>query len=525
MILIRLLDPRFEKTGVAAGMSGSPVYFQDKLAGALAFAWPFASEPVAGVTPFSRMMGDIPGDEWDVHEGESSPSRPLPDIVLLAEAVRDGRIGEMAAEIMSPGEIPETVLPLGLGLGGALSGFHAEGWLKDVMEHMGFQDVSAIGRSREETESVRPGAMISAILVNGDALMAAGGTVTEIRGDQIWAFGHPFFGLGRIRMPLARASVVTILPSLYNSFKIFNSGAEIGTLFSDRRHGIWGKLGSTCAMVPMHLEIDEKSYDFGILSQDFLGPLLIAYLIKGIDAIDGPSLAMQSFSVDLDITFDDGRLLDMHQVFEGVDASGSVSAWAAAVNAYLWQSSFDHPRIDAVDCHIERKRGLYRKEIISAVPSTRVVAPGEEITLRVNLLASDGSRSSRDVAMKIPENLPRGSLNLVVADGASWAAYDLRVRPMLVQSFDDQLALLARLKTSAGIVTAFEIPGRGLVTTAGSVPVPAGLLVGLRSAMPGQVRTTRWWSMGVRVNSCDGPVIGALRLKLEVDPDREREER
>ena len=119
---------------------------------------------------------------------------------------------------------------------------------------------------------MRPGGMIAAVLVDGDATVAAGGTITEIRGDQLWAFGHPFLGTGRMRIPMARARVTALLPSLATSFKFFATGPEVGAMESDRSRGVWGRLGQKAAMLPVHVEVDGEGYDYRIVPDEITLP-------------------------------------------------------------------------------------------------------------------------------------------------------------------------------------------------------------------------------------------------------------
>ncbi len=514
LVLIRLLAPRFEKSGVAAGMSGSPVYVRGRLVGALAFAWAFASEPIAGVTPFARMEGDLPAET-----SEGSGGGELPGASELAAAVRDGQMISLTEKLLRPqGSEGPSPLPFSIGAGGALSSFRPEGWLGKLFQRMGW--VLAPGGAGTEAEAsrgeIRPGSMVAAVLVDGDAHLAAGGTVTEIRGDRVWAFGHPFLGAGSMKMPMARATVVTILPSLANSFKFFNTGGEIGSFLSDRRHGIWGRMGRKSSTVPFHLNFGDESFDFGLIDHEVLTPLLAAYLVQGIQSIRGVSLIPQSIGVSLAIDFEDGRDLRLDQVFEGGDAPAQAAAWTGALVAYLRQSSFEAPEMKKISCTLTTREGLRRRQILDVSPSSPVLAPHQEFRLRIRLLAPDGRIEKRVIEMKAPGEGSGGHLQLVVADGASWAAYDLKSRPGLVHSFSGQLELLRRLRSAGTIVAAFEGAGRSLVTESGSVPIPAGVLMNLKSGRRTQMKTVGWRVQRKLELPVDFPVLGAMRIKLKL---------
>lgn len=517
MVLIRLLAPRFEKTGVAAGMSGSPVYVRGRLVGALAFGWNFASAPIAGVTPFSRMVEDVPPETMAAPSG-----RKLPELRDVAVAIRDQGIIQQARNLLQyEGDEGPTPLPFSLGTAGVLSSFRPEGWLGKLFQGMGWvlaPGGAGVGGPDSPETKMRPGSMVAAVLVDGDAHLAAGGTVTEIRDHQVWAFGHPFLKAGPVRMPMARALVVTILPSLASSFKFFNTGERVGAFLSDRSHGIWGLMDQKASMIPLHLKLGDEAFDFSLLDHSLLTPLLTAYLVKGIETVRGVALRPQTVETSLILDFDDGRDLHLSQVFEGADASDQAAAWTAALTAYLKQSSFQGPKMEGISCVLKTTEGRSRRQILDATPSVSVLSPGEHFQLRVRMLAPDGSIEKKIIEIQAPDERASGSLQLVVADGASWAAYDLKSRPGIVHSFAGQLDQLQRLKSASVIVTAFEGAGRSLVTEAGSVPVPAGVLMNLRSARRTQMNTVAWRVLQTHETPVDFPVLGALRLSLRIQP-------
>jgi len=514
-VLIRLLDPRFEKTGVAAGMSGSPVYVRGKLVGALAFAWSFASEPIAGVTPFERMAGDIPDESEKGERGGPAIAEAFSE---LSEAIRDQSLPSFMLDHQFSGGGSIGRLPISGGLSGYPGGFRVEGWLKKAMEGMGWMAIPAGGGggSGEMGTVLQPGSMIAAVLVDGDAHLAAGGTVTEIRGNRIWAFGHPFLGVGPVRLPMARASVVTILPSLANSFKIFNTGAEIGAFSSDRRHGIFGTTGSKARMIPVHLDLNGESFDFRIMPHPVLTPILGAYVVQSIQAIRSPALRNQSVKVDLEMGFEDETRVSLEQVFEGIDASAQSSAWISALTAYVCGSSFKAPKLARLSCNLRVRKGLRRLQILEVRPYKSKLHPGEEFFLQLNLMEPGGEKIRREIFLRVPESASRGRLDIVLADGASFAAYDIKARPMETHSFSDQLDLLRRLESSRKIVAAFEVPGKSLISSRGSLPLPAGVLANLRSARGARLRTAGRRIAGLHTLELDAPTLGAFRLQLEI---------
>ena len=241
-MLVRLADERMAGSGVVAGMSGSPVYVDGKLLGAVAFGWAFAREPLAGVTPFSTMRGIVTGgaapDAPCAHPRPASPrwppagcSRSRCSPQLPPDEMDRGRSWSRSAGCRLPGASPVSLL-------GA----------------MGLQAVPA--GAGEVPEGVpEAGDMMAALLVWGDATIAAGGTVTAREGDQVWAFGHPLFALGRVRMPAARARVLAVQDSYQSPFKIFAVGPSFGTLVADRAAGVLARVGEQAAGTPVTVTV------------------------------------------------------------------------------------------------------------------------------------------------------------------------------------------------------------------------------------------------------------------------------
>jgi hypothetical protein len=358
--------------------------------------------------------------------------------------------------------------------------------------------------------------MVAAVLVDGDAQVAAGGTVTAIDADRLWAFGHPFLAAGSVRLPLARAEVVTILPSLASSFKVFNVGPVIGTVTSDRTHGVVAELGNGPGMVPLEVQTGGRRYRFGIVEHPLLSPLLTGFMVYSSHAARGRAFGLQTVAVGLDAEFAGARSLRLEQVFEGQDAPAQGAAWVSAVLGYLAASPFGDVAVQAVDVSLESRDGLAGATFLDVVPERRVVAPGGTARARVRLLCDGGGVETVTVAVKVPSETAEGRLDLVVADGASWTAYDLGARPLVPASFADELRLLHRLEPARRIVAALERPGASVVLPGGTVATPPGLVASLRSGLGQGLRTASFRVVERNHVDIDGPVLGAVRMRLEV---------
>jgi hypothetical protein len=508
IVLVRLEHPRFEETGIIAGMSGSPVYVDGKLLGALAYGWPFASEPIGGVTPFARMV-----------EMSSSPSASgmsaRPSFNEIMVAARNGGLGNLVVDWLLPEKTLE-VRPLPLVVAGWRAP-SAGGWLAESWRRMGW--VAASGSSQLAagvTGEVVPGSMVAAVMVDGDVTLAAGGTVTEVRDDHLWAFGHPSLGVGSTTMPLSRASVVAVLPSVMSSSKFITVGEPIGAIVADRRDGILGRLGADAPMVPISVTVNGRSYSYRAARHPTLMPLLAGYLANASLAVDGRTFGDQTVATRVSAHYPGEDTASVAATYASSQASVESSAFAAAVVAYLEGSSFEKPDVDSIDIVLDSVERLEVATILDIVPERRVVRPGEKLAVRFRLRPRRGPEQTRTVTVQIPAEMPEGRVDLIGADGAAWTVYDLRMRPLLPASFSDEVRLVNSVDPSSTIVAVLERRDSGMVMPGGTISAPPSVVFQLQSALGPNLDTVAYGVFAKVEAEMPFPVSGAQRIPLTV---------
>src|SRR5262245_32694231 len=254
MILARVAGAGLDHSGIIAGMSGSPIYIDGKLIGALAYGWPFSKDPICGITPIQSML--------DIRKAPPGPPVPIAGSAVstatLLAAFRDREFtpgleallkpfAPVAAGAMSP-------LPLPVSFSGGPRG---SALLGRLAETAGWMAVPSGGTAVPETAapSLQPGSAISTVLMSGDMDVAASGTVTWVEGSSVLAFGHPFLSMGPVDMPMAEARVLTVLPSVYRSFKFAATGGVLGSISQDRSSGILGSFDARAPMVPVRVRL------------------------------------------------------------------------------------------------------------------------------------------------------------------------------------------------------------------------------------------------------------------------------
>jgi hypothetical protein len=277
IILGRLSGSQLERAGVLQGMSGSPVYINGRLAGAVALAFPFAKEPIAGIRPIEEMLRSgssrVPRT---LNVRASLSDRSVTERLPKPESYSGGRLIEIATPVSFTG-FPSTTIDQ----------------FAPQLRALGLEPVQGLsgGTSRNApptTTPLQPGSMISVQLMTGDMTVGADGTVTHIDRNRVYAFGHRFLAVGATELPFARASVITLLPNVNTSFKISASGAAAGAILEDNSVGVSGELGRRPAMVPLDISVNKQSsYRMEMVNDPLLSPLLLQMAIYGsLDATE-----------------------------------------------------------------------------------------------------------------------------------------------------------------------------------------------------------------------------------------------
>ena len=513
IVLVRLDDPRFVETGIIAGMSGSPVYLDGRLLGALAYGWSFSKQPIGGVTPFERMEG------IEISEARPASIGGRPEMPELLASAADGGLGALLLEwLVPPGSGRLQPLPLAVTAGGlalpADGSWLAEGWRR--MGWVASPGSSATGTAAGTDAELAPGAMVASILVDGDATLAAGGTVTEIRGDRVWAFGHPFLGAGATLMPLARAHVVAVLPSLMSSFKFFTAGRPIGAVVADRKDGIVGELGRDAPMVPIRVAVGREEYAFRAIRHPVLLPLLAAYLSQAGQSVTGRTFGDQTVRGRVEVRYPDYDPVVVGATFSGAQAAAEASGFVAAVVAYLENTPFDRPEVESIDVTFERVEELEAAVILEVVPERRIVSPGDELNVRFRVQPHRGPEVVYNIEVKIPEGLADGRIDLVGADGAAWTAYNLQMRPLAPANFGDEVRLVNSLQPSTKLVAVLERQDLGFAVAGGSMSAPPSIVLQLQSALGPNLETVSYAVFAQTDLEVPMAVTGAQRIQLTV---------
>jgi hypothetical protein len=447
-ILARLSGAGLEKTGLAAGMSGSPVYVDGKLVGAVAIAFPFAKEPYGVITPIEYILSVVP-EPSRTSAARSGFNPPLGHYVAVGGGSAD-ELRLIPDDPTPPVQQTEgSGLPLRLPL--RFGGFD-ENLVRQYasdFRSLGFEPIEGGALMGSETAGdaarpqtvapvadPQPGQMISLLFVHGDLNLAADCTVTYRRGNQLYACGHQVFLTGSTDIPFAPASVLATIPSLSASFKVDAPGAPVGGIHQDRFGAIYGVLGEQAATIPVHVRLGStlnrtEDYRFDVAQVPLLSPLLVnlalASTVSATERMMGPS----TLALEGKIRLSSGDTINLGDVFSG--EAGAASAAGAAVATpltYLFSSGFPGLRIDGIDLDFAVQDRNSTAKLEEAWASESEVKPGDAVEVNAVLRTPSGEAVTEKIPVQIPESVTGKMLSLVVGSSASINALEGRLAPL-----------------------------------------------------------------------------------------------
>jgi hypothetical protein len=429
IILVRLHGTKVEYTGVVAGMSGSPVYLDGKLAGALAFRiGEFSKEPIAGVTPIADMLEINALDKSPAEEAAATK----PTVTAAAgktAAPGDGSALLNSASVGSNQDFATYLKPIDAPL--VFNGFSEDAVRRFAGQFasVGIVPVMGAGSASDDKqpEPLEAGSAVSAILVRGDMDIAATCTVTYIDPQRLLACGHPLLQFGSVDLPMDKAQVLATLPSPLNAFKIVNTTEQAGVFVQDRHTGIMGVFNKQPDMIPVTLTIHggngapEKDFHFEVLNNPRLSP--VAIMATVFNALHGVNEYGEEITYRLNGSIDVKGFpeVSLKNMFVPTE-NGQPAAMAAAMSlgerfGRIYDNPYNAPAVNSVklDFDLVRERRWARLE--SARTDITEARPGDEIIVETVLAPYRGERVVHQIPVKIPTSASKGTLRILVSDG------------------------------------------------------------------------------------------------------------
>jgi hypothetical protein len=526
MIIARATGPRVEQTGVAQGMSGSPVYVDGKLIGALSSGWSFAKDPVFGITPIGEMLSVL--DQPDLPPGDGTPGPVGVEPAAVSPRFREFRWAGADTDATpltaaAPTQHPWLALPL------AASGLNpaALASVRAWFEPAGFAVVPG-GRSHtpEPHATLEPGDAVAVDVMRGDLNLSAIGTVTYRDGDRVLLFGHPFFQSGDVRLPLSTAHITTIIGNVNTSFKLGVSGTEVGTATQDRRTAVAGRLGPVPRLLPIRVRVSGagphvQAFAYESIDDRSLLPQLVATAALNSVLESGGGGAMQTVRWSLDI-WHNGRVLRLADVSTGESPLSDVVSTLGAPVRFLAANPFSRFHADSLVIELETRAGRAQSSLRSATLQASRVRPGGVAHVRAELERWRGARETVTLDVPVPEELPDGRYLLHLAGGLEAdhfvaARLPARFRPVSLDDAWDRLADARRSDVLfAGLwARAPEIDADG--EDLPELPTSALALLSPAQQAGDHARRGDWALVEEVRRPADGVVRGELLLELVVD--------
>ncbi|MEM8961917.1 MAG: hypothetical protein AAGD38_10575 [Acidobacteriota bacterium] len=522
-VIARLSGHGLEESGVAAGMSGSPVYIDGRLVGAVAFSWNFTRGAIAGITPISGMRRLLELPEVGPLPSGAMPRGEAPDLATLVKrdfprtALRDEWLRWLGANRDdAQGAVQWHV-----------AGFQPEArrLLDEVLGTVGSIGPGGMtSRSTDATSSdgatgeLVAGGAVAMPLVWGDLSMAATGTVTEVDGDSILAIGHPVFSLGEMRLPMATASVVMIVPNLASSFKLSTVGEVIGAFDVDRVTGTRGRVGLEAPTLPMSVEVHGTSVQRYAMQVAHAGPLVPLLVASG--AFGTFQTASHDMGGDQGLDFEARIGIDGH---DDLVLRQSYGGDAAVIDAmtdlltflnYLIFNELESVRLTGVDIVATQYARPRVHDLVAARPSRLVVRPGDEVDVVLDLRAWRGEIEQRTVTVTIPPTASEGLLPVLIGDGTSMDAVALELDRPAPRTFEQSLDYLRSLAARDSLVAFAAMRASGWSLDGTVLPALPGSVRGVFDN--GRATALSLARLGEQRWPSSFPIEGVVRVDFDV---------
>ncbi|HKQ98433.1 MAG TPA: SpoIVB peptidase S55 domain-containing protein [Candidatus Polarisedimenticolia bacterium] len=461
MILARLKGEKVEFTGVVAGMSGSPVYIDGKLLGALSYRiGQFSKEPIAGITPIGDMLSLV-----GTKQAERASARPANLIAWLAGGADPKSFPAGAA-------VQPVVAGDGMGFRPIAMPLVCAGCAPEALrayapafEAMGFEPTLGGGVDDDPggpLPEFAPGAAIGATLATGDLNLSAVGTMTYKDGDRVFGFGHPMTGAGTVDVPMTQARVVLTLASQAGSFKIANATAPIGAIVEDRLTAIVGQIGRTAPMMPLTVSVGgpggTREFHYGLTRDRTWAPIVMGITAASSLLRTAEYQADATLNLKYRLELEGYPTIEQERLFAGVTPAQPVHLQVANEPAgllgFLYTNPWATPVVKSARIDVEVLPPSRIANLVSLSASRAEVRPGEKFRVDATLAEFRGRERTVSFDVSLPEDTPAGEIQIIVGGGGALDGLDRRIIERQVQQaagLDDILRLIGRQRTSQAI--------------------------------------------------------------------------
>lgn len=510
-VLARFSGGPLAGTGVFEGMSGSPVFIDGKLLGAVAFSFAFAKEAIGGITPITQMVDAFSESSSTIDSGQRLqlkksmlwdyllPSRnSVQNNTLLERVPLDLRQQQVVARYGGHNLVPiATPLSLGGFAPEALEAFSPQ------FRTLGLSVLQGAGASAApqaasaprkpataDLTALEPGSNIAIPLVRGDLDASAGGTVTYVEGDRLYAFGHMLFSLGFTELPIHKARALTVFPSLQSSFKILETMEPVGTIRQDRASGIYGVLGQKAQMIPMAVRMTtsrgiKKELHYELARDQFLTPFLVNLTIYNSILSSERALGYSTLGVKGKISIKGQKPVEIENRFSSESNSPAYASLSIALPVnFLLAFGYKNLELERMDIDITASEDDRAALLDSIRIDRNEVRAGDSVDMQIVARKANGEIVEESYPVKIPPDVTPGPISLLVADGLSVMESDAREQgdDLIPRDLTQMIEFINNLRKNSRLYARLYRREPGAVVRGEGLPgLPPSILSILRS--------------------------------------------
>ncbi len=484
LILVKLLGERVNHTGVVSGMSGSPIYINNKLIGALAYSMGnFMKDPIAGVTPIAEMFEifsreQVRNQEINVTAQQTSANLKR---YFYSHQFEKFDLFQLLTFGQAANFVEAKPIETPLIISGLSPSLH-----KIINHHLSDSNFILLpgGKSAQVAtkngETIQPGSAIAGVVVSGDFDVSAVGTVTYRDGDKILAFGHPFFNSGPVNIPLAEANIITTLSSLYASNKFAVAEGIVGNMRQDRSTGIMGIIGEIPPMIPVKVKVGspivtEKKFQFNIADDRSMATNIPVFLwITLLNTLESARLGGGDYALKLngridlekdpDIIFDNFYSGGSSGLFDGSGSDMPQAAYDIVMTLLpLLVNDFEVPKIRSIDLEFFAQPGQKLAEIEQVYYDKEEVSAGDSLNILIFLRPYLGKRVELSKRIYIPKNINANNITLAVGgtqEITKWE-YQAGIGKFVPSNFNELVTLLNRKRKNTDVLIQLKVIDHG----------------------------------------------------------------
>ncbi len=529
LIMARPMNPTIERTGIIAGMSGSPVYINGRLIGAVSYTWGFLKEPLAGITPIEEMLDVLPGPSGRPPNADSDDDR----LGSAGGGAPGGGGSGGFGGALTEGPLADGMRPIATPV--ILSGFTPEAvrFLDPIFRDRGLIAVpGGAPTSGGDCDSLRPGSSVGVLLVSGDWNAAAIGTVTYRDKDRLLGFGHPFTAMGWVDFPMTTAEIYTIMSSSQISNKVGAATRSCGTLIADRQAGVAGDVGAVPGMIPVRIDVSgaggrKHVYRFGVVRNRLITPgLLSGAVVSSISSLlNDAGLCTIRYGFTSYWNGGTRRLVRGDAILSTSPVSGVGEEIGQSLQLLLGDR-FRPSRLDSAVVTVDVAEGVDALMLTGIRTSATTASPGDSIEVEATFRRSSRETEIHRYGIRVPASASEGELTVRVCDGDETERWERARVPQAYQpeTFDDLMGLYAEERRADHLYIQLYAVANGTVRGGREIArAPASVLSVLESsAKKSDDSPVKGATLAERVIPFDSVVRGCETITVTVVADRRR---